>query len=75
MSVQSEKYTAKKEKVAEKLGELMVEYEEFTKMVSPEDWRITGHHFTELRKMNEDIRALTEITPEQRKRAEELGLL
>jgi hypothetical protein len=44
----------------------MEEYEKFTKTVSPKNWRTTGHHFTELRKMKDDIVNFSELTEKEK---------
>lgn len=41
-------------------------YEDFSKTVAPKYWRLTGHHFTELKKMKEDIDKFQEITKEDK---------
>lgn len=44
------------------LDNLVNEYNDFLEDVSPKHWRLTGHHFSELRKMIEEIKELTPIT-------------
>lgn len=55
-------FSEKKTNIVDMINKLMEEYEIFTKTVSPKNWRTTGHHFTELRKMKEDISFFSEIT-------------
>ena len=68
-------FVVQKINLMESVGKLIAEYDEFSKTVSPQDWRLTGHHFTELRKMKEEIEGLHEITETERINAEKLGLL
>jgi hypothetical protein len=44
------------------VNDLMIKYDEFTKKVSSEDWRLTGTHYTNLRIMKEDINTFKPIT-------------
>ena len=48
-------FSDEKYKIISIINSLMEEYGAFTKTVSPKNWRTTGHHFTELRKMKDDI--------------------
>jgi hypothetical protein len=59
-------FSDEKDKVINMINSLMEEYEKFTKTVSPENWRTTGHHFTELRKMKEDIVNFSELTEKEK---------
>ena len=59
-------FSDEKEKVINMINSLMEEYEKFTKTVSPKNWRTTGHHFTELRKMKEDIVNFSELTEKEK---------
>lgn len=52
--------------VIDKIDSLIEEYEKFTKTVSPKNWRTTGHHYTELRKMKEDIGYFLELTEKEK---------
>ena len=71
----SQDFINKKQYVLEKLSEFMEIYDEFTKMVSPQFWRTTGSHFSELRKMKADIPEYNEINRGEKENAEKLGLL
>ena len=51
-----------KEKIINMINSFMDEYENFTKSVAPKNWRFTGHHFSELRRMKEEIHFFSEIT-------------
>lgn len=53
-------FSYEKDKVINKINFLIEEYEKFTKTVSSKNRRITGHHFTKLKKMKEDIVNLSE---------------
>lgn len=55
-----------KKGVLNKIDSLIKEYEEFTNEVSPGNWRSTGHHLTELRKMKEDILRFKEISEDEK---------
>lgn len=59
-------FSDEKDKVINMINSLMEEYEKFTKTVSPKNWRTTGHHFTELRKMKEDIVNFSELTEKEK---------
>ena len=55
-----------KEDMIIKIGTLMKEYYNFTKEVSPNNWRTTGTHYSNLRKMKEEIQNFDQITDEQK---------
>lgn len=59
-------FEGQKVEMLEKLKEFMHDYEVFSLRVSPKHWRTTGHHFTELRKMQNDIPEFTHILPKER---------
>jgi len=59
-------FSDEKDKVIDMINLFMEEYEKFTKTVSPKNWRTTGHHFTELRKMKEDIVNFSELTEKEK---------
>jgi hypothetical protein len=59
-------FSDEKDKVLNMINSLMEEYEKFTKTVSPKNWRTTGHHFTELRKMKDDIVNFSELTEKEK---------
>lgn len=59
-------FSDEKDKVINMINSLMEEYEKFTKTVSPKNWRTTGRHFTELRKMKEDIVNFSELTEKEK---------
>jgi hypothetical protein len=59
-------FSDEKDKVLDMINSLMEEYEKFTKTVSPKNWRTTGHHFTELRKMKDDIVNFSELTEKEK---------
>lgn len=48
------------------LEELMAEYDDFTKDVSPQNWRATGSHFTLLREMKSEIEEFIPISVEEK---------
>lgn len=48
------------------LQKLMDTYEELTYKISPKHWRTTGTHFSELRKMKEEILEMTKITTKEK---------
>jgi len=50
----------------DKVEQLLDEYCDFTELVAPKDWRICGHHCSELRKMYDEIEKLEEITEKQK---------
>ncbi len=47
------------------IDKLYEAYSDFINDVSPKNWRITGHHLTELSVMKEDIGRFSEITKEE----------
>lgn len=59
-------FSDEKDKVVNMINSFIEEYEKFTKTVSPKNWRITGHHFTELRKMKDDIVNFSELTKKEK---------
>ena len=64
-------FKEEQDKIKSKIDSLLEEYEEFTKKVSPKNWRSTGSHFTEPRKMKKDIDNFVEITGEEKERVKE----
>lgn len=46
-------------------------YEPLTNRISPQHWRVTGHHIAELKQMVKDMRDFTEITDDERLRVAE----
>ena len=44
-----------KDNMSIEIDNLLKNYEEFTKSVSPDHWRTTGFHFTNLKKLKNDI--------------------
>ena len=61
----SDKFTREKQLMIVKLTHFLHDYDEFTKSVAPQNYRTTGHHFTELRNMMETISEFEEITAGQ----------
>jgi len=59
-----EEFESRKEEILKQVKLLYDNYENFTKMVSPQGWRITGHHCRELRKMMEEIENLKMVNKE-----------
>ena len=59
-------FSDEKDKMINMINSLMEEYEKFTKTVSPKNWRTTGHHFTELRKMKGDLVNFSELTEKEK---------
>ena len=57
--------TGKKE-VLELIDKLYETYEDWVDDVSPKHWRTTGSHFTDLRKMKDNIDNFTCITDDER---------
>jgi predicted esterase YcpF (UPF0227 family) len=60
-------FSDEKDEVLNLINSFMEEYEKFTKTVSPKNWRTTGHHFTELRKMKDDIVNFSELSKKKKK--------
>jgi len=44
---------------------LTEEYDEFLYDIAPTHWRTTGHHYSELRRMKEDVEEFTAISPDE----------
>ena len=63
---ESDDFEIGKKEVSLKLQELIDIYEDFSNDISPKHWRLTGHHITELRKMLDELKGVTEITPEEK---------
>ena len=59
-------FSDEKDKMINMINSFMQEYEKFIKTVSPKNWRTTGHHFTELRKMKDDIVNFSELTEKEK---------
>lgn len=45
---------------------LIQEYEDFSRNISPKNWRSSGTHFTELRQMKENINRFEPVTAEEK---------
>lgn len=60
---ESTEFEIGKKELSIRIQELINIYEDFTNDVSPKHWRRTGHHITELKKMRDEIKDITEITP------------
>ena len=58
---ESDKLNLKKD-----LVKLIMRYNGFSKSVSPKNWRTTGNHITELKKMLNEIDNLNEISEEEK---------
>jgi hypothetical protein len=61
-----EDFEISKKSTLQLIDSLMSEYEDFLNDVSPKHWRRTGHHFSELRKMKEEINDMTPITKSEK---------
>lgn len=44
-----------------KLDQFYIDYNNFVNSVSPSNYRLTGHHFIELRNMRDDIQKFTRL--------------
>jgi hypothetical protein len=44
-----------KQKMLKKLIRFIDDYEEFSKYTSPSSWRLSGHHFMELKNLKKDL--------------------
>lgn len=60
-------FEEKRNSFIEKFNDAMEAYDELTKSVSPRNWRTTGHHFTEMKKIKEEVVDLKEITSTEQK--------
>jgi hypothetical protein len=61
-TINEEEFDGKREEFINKLDEFAREYNKFITIVSPSNWRTTGHHLTELRKMKDDIKNFKPLT-------------
>lgn len=59
-------FKEQKQEMINELTNLLEKYNEFTKKVSPKNYRTTGEHFSAIRNMREDIQYLEEITDVER---------
>jgi hypothetical protein len=55
-----------KKEVLRELDNFMNKYEELSRVVSTKNWRTTGNHFSEMRKIRREINALQEMSPQER---------
>ena len=53
-----------KDDMSIEIDNLMINYEEFTKSVSPNHWRSTEFHFTNLKKLKDEIQRFGPLKPE-----------
>ncbi len=54
-------FAKKKIKIAKKLNDLLKDYNDFTKEVSPRHWRVTGEHYQSILTIMRDISDFDEI--------------
>jgi hypothetical protein len=59
-------FKTQKEIIKSKLEQIIQEYDEFTKNVSPKHWRTCGEHYTNLKKTLNSIDRYSEITSEEK---------
>ena len=62
------------DKMIKKFEELLKEYEQYTLLISPHNWRSSGNIFTNLGQAIDRIRAFYEITNEEILRIFDMGL-
>ena len=55
-------FEEQKKNILKDLEDFTKKYDEFTKLISPKNWRSSGHHFSELKQMSEQISRFEEIT-------------
>jgi hypothetical protein len=70
MSISDSDFQRKKTVLKTKLDLFIDDYEEFIKLVSPQQYRTTGTHCTNLREINKDIDRFQLITPKESKQWE-----
>lgn len=58
-------FQKRREDIINQLKVLIENYNEFTKMISPEHWRSSGHIYTELKKIESQIVKWKKISKEQ----------
>lgn len=56
-----------KKELIENIDQVLEIYDDFINDFSPKHWRTTGHHFTELKKMKEEVKNFTPITSDELK--------
>lgn len=62
---ETKSFEKKKDDIIELIEHLKKEYFDFIKEVSSKNWRSTGNHFADLRKMQKDIEKFTKITEKE----------
>ena len=60
------KFEKEKQEIADELSNFLKKYDEFTKKVSPKNWRSTGTHFSRITEFIEDIKNFSEMTDEEK---------
>lgn len=65
-------FLKEKEEVVDLINTILDKYDNFTKSVSPKHWRTTGHHFTILKEMKDDISLFSKMTENEKKASENL---
>lgn len=55
-----------KKSLLDKIEFLYNEYSEFTKVVSPKNWRLAGTHYHNIKKMKDEVADFSEITKEEK---------
>jgi len=51
-----EEFQVIKDEMDQKVVDFMKSYDTFTRLTSPKNWRTSGHHFSELRKLKDEIK-------------------
>ena len=59
-------FESNKKELVRLIDDLINHYEDFTNDVSPNFWRTTGNHLTELKKMKDDLERLREISDSEK---------
>ncbi len=59
-------FQIKRNKLVDKLNLFIREYEEFTKEVSSQNWRTTGHHITSMKNFSSEMENLKQISEEEK---------
>ncbi len=59
-------FEQKRAEVSQRLEDFFKVYDEFTMDVCPSQWRIVGHHVTDMRSMYKEVNEFKEMTDEQK---------
>lgn len=62
MNKREEDFDNKRKELIDNIDDVINKYNDFSKKVTPRNWRITGHHIVELRKIKEELKTVNPMS-------------